>query len=198
MSRLMVLKFRRWLLWPALLVLTAVILNIGSLVFFSFYEKPVTKKADAVIVLGAAINSPVSYRRALEGLKLYNQGKGSVIVLSGGKVIDSDETEAHYMARAILATVEKVTPPLILEENSRNTHENIRNSKVLLPQAKTIIVVSDSFHLARAVFLAKSVGFEEVYWHATPRQSFKNEDELWYYTREFIALFAYLPKFILK
>ena len=47
-------------------------------------------------------------------------------------------------------------PEFGLDENSHNTFENLRNSKSKLPNAKSVIIVTDKFHLARSVIMAKS------------------------------------------
>ena len=48
------------------------------------------KKADAIIVMGAAINSPALYNRSIEALEIYELGFAPVIALSGGRISDKD------------------------------------------------------------------------------------------------------------
>lgn len=153
-------------------------------------------RADAVIILGAAINTPALYNRSLEGLRLFADGKTNVLVLSGGRISDKDLSEAEYMRKTILKNSAE-TPPLILEQESHSTYENIKNSKKLIPEAKSVVVVSDTYHLARGVLMAKAVGFEEVYWSAPDSASYYPAGELAYhYFRETVAIIAYIPKFI--
>ena len=73
--------------------------------------------------------------------------------------------------------------------------ENIKNSKSRLPKAKSVIIVTDKYHLARSVITAKALGFEDVYWSA-PETEYPANQLRYYYAREVIALMAYLPKFI--
>jgi len=154
------------------------------------------QKADAIIVLGAAINTPSLYNRTLDGLKLYNQGWAPVMVLTGGVDYPKSIPEAVYMEKVILQNASTV-PDLILEENANSTYQNIVNSKALIPQDKSIIIVSDSFHLARAVLMAKREGFDPVYW-SSPNPAYYSKRELaYYYMREVLAMIDYLPKFIL-
>jgi uncharacterized SAM-binding protein YcdF (DUF218 family) len=151
--------------------------------------------ADAAIVLGAAIGSPAAYNRALEAVELVEQGKTEVVVTAGGKIANKDQSEAAYMAKAIKAKSTK-SPQVILEEESHNTYENIYNAKAKIPDAKSAVIVSDEFHLARGVLLAKRAGFEEVYWASPPPDYYRKDELRWYYVREFIAMINYLPKFI--
>ncbi|MDQ3018413.1 MAG: YdcF family protein [bacterium] len=157
--------------------------------------RPEIKHADAVIVLGAAINTPALYNRTLEGLHLVEQGKADTMVLSGGKISEADISEAQYMEKVIKKNAQKKVS-YILEEESRNTLENIYNSKAKLGDKKSVIVVSDEFHLARAVLVAKRAGFEEVYWSSPKPEYYKGKELRFYYYREFIAMLSYIPKLI--
>jgi uncharacterized SAM-binding protein YcdF (DUF218 family) len=179
------------------LVLLFVILLIldGVFVYTIAHWRPEIKKADAIIVLGAAINTPALYNRTLEGLHLYEQGKADVMVLSGGKISETDISEAQYMERVIKKNTTK-TVPYILEEQSHSTYENITNSKKKLGETDSVIIVSDQFHLGRAMLLAKRAGFDNVYWSA-PWPTYYSDKELrFYYIREILAMINYLPKLI--
>lgn len=172
-----------------------VVLDIAAVVFFSWY-RPVIHKANAVVILGAAINTPALYNRSLEGLRLYNQGLAKVIVLSGGQDYSGAETEAQYMEQAIEANSQ--TPvPLILEEKSHSTYDNLKNTKDELGgKAGSLIIVSDGFHLARAILVAKRLGFGPLYW-SSPKPTYYNILDLaYYYGREVFAMLAYVPKFV--
>lgn len=171
-------------------------LSFGVVCFFSVYERPLTK-SDAVIILGAAINTPALNNRSLQGLKLFKEGKTDVLVLSGGRISDKDISEAGYMKKIILKNSTN-QPNLILEENSHTTFENIQNAKKLIPNAKSVTIVSDKYHLARAVLLAKRFGFSEVYWSAPDSGYYPREELYYHYFRETIALISYVPKLIFK
>lgn len=187
-------------------ILTSLAIAIGllvaadlALVWGIAHIRPEIKHADAVIVLGAAINTPALTNRTKEGLELYEQHKADVMVLSGGKIANEDISEAQFMEKVIKKNAkEKVD--YILEQDSHNTYENIKNSKAKLEQEgkphNSIIVVSDAFHLARGVLMAKRAGFDDVYWSA-PSSGYYHRPELrYYYFRELIAMINYLPKFI--
>ena len=88
---------------------------------------------------------------------------------------------------------------IILEQNSQSTFENIADSKKLIPSAKSVIIVSDTYHLARGVITAKLAGFSPVYWSA-PEVSgeYSSADLVFHYLREAAALIDYVPKFVLR
>ena len=169
-------------------------LSFAVVYFFSAYERPI-QKADAIIILGAAINTPALYNRSMEGLRLFKSDKSDVMILSGGRISDKYITEAGYMKKVIMQNNTGENPKMILEEDSHSTFENLKNSKNKVPEVKSIIIVSDRYHLARAVLLAKRLGFETVYWSA-PSSGYYPKKELYYhYLREVVAMIAYLPKF---
>ncbi len=165
------------------------------LVFGMAHYRRDIPSTDAVIVLGAAINTPALYNRTLEGLHLYQVGKADQMVLSGGKISETDISEAQYMEKVLHASADPV-PQYIIEDQSHNTYENIHYSKQKLAGKTDIIIVSDQFHLARAVLIAKREGFKHIYWSA-PRPDYYTSKELrFYYFRELAAMFSYLPRFI--
>lgn len=171
----------------------------ASSIWIVAHHRPEIKNADAAIILGAAINTPALSNRTKEGLQLFEEGKVKLLVLSGGKIADADISEAEYMEKVINKNASEPVE-YILEENSHSTYDNIKNSKALLEQqgkdVKSVVIVSDSFHLARGVLLAKRAGFEDVYW-AGPNSGYYSRKELrYYYFREFVAMINYIPKFI--
>ena len=152
------------------------------------------KKSDAIIVLGAAINSPALYNRSMEALRLYEEGNAPLIVLSGGRISEKDISEATYMQRSLQSKA-AVPLNLILEEDSHTTFENIRNSKARLKDADSVIIVTDKFHLARTWITAKAAGFKNVSWSA-PDTNYPRRELVYHYFREFVAIIAYVPKLV--
>jgi len=178
-----------------IVILIIVLADVGLVMSFA-NTRPELKQADAAIVLGAAIGSPAAYNRALEAVVLIDSGKIDTVVVTGGKIADRDQSEAEYMAKVIRAQVASQQPTIILESESRSTYENIKNAKAKIPESESVVIVSDEFHLARGVMLAKRAGFETVYWTA-PEPTYYQKGELtWYYLREFAAMISYIPHFI--
>ncbi len=156
---------------------------------------PAAKPADAVVVLGAAPNSPAIRNRATQGRGVYNEGYAKVIVLTGGNTSSKDESEAMNMARFLQARFGQ-SLPLVLEERSTNTYENLRNAHALVPNADSIVVVSDTYHVPRAFLTAKSLGFADVYWSSPDSSYYRPAELAWYYLREMVALVSYIPKWL--
>ncbi len=156
---------------------------------------PTDYPADAIIVLGAAPNSPAIRNRASKGLELYYAGQAQQLILTGGNTSSRDESEAMNMNR-FLARIETTAVRTTLEERSTNTFENLQNSRTLVPEAKRIIIVSDTYHLPRAFLIAKRLGYVDVYWESPNSNYYRPSELVWYYGREMAAILAYIPKFV--
>ena len=117
-------------------------------------------------MLGAAINTQEIYYRSLEGLKLYQEGDAPVIVLSGGQDFPRAQTEAAFMQKIIKAN-SATSVPLILENQSHSTYDNMKNTEAIIGPDKSVIIVSDGYHLARGVLMAEREGLKVwFYWDA--------------------------------
>lgn len=147
-------------------IASSVILSIiiGAL-FYSIYhvdyelENGKLQKADAAIILGAAVweggrPSPSMYARVKEGLKLYEKGKVQKLIVSGG-LGRYAPTEAEVMAQVAISMGVNQTD-LILEKKATTTEENLLYSKFLGDELgfENYILVSDAFHLKRALLIA--------------------------------------------
>lgn len=184
------------------LISVVVILIANFIVIVSIAQtRPKFEQADVAIILGAAINTPALTNRTIEGIRLAEAGRVDLLVLSGGKISDSDISEAEFMQKVIKRFSDGVEINYILEEESGTTYENIRNSKALLQERgieanASVVIVSDEYHLARGVLLAKRAGFDKVYWTAPEPSYYSRENLRFYYFREFMAMLNYIPKFI--
>jgi uncharacterized SAM-binding protein YcdF (DUF218 family) len=153
--------------------------------------------ADAIVVLGAAQwngrPSPVLQARLDRALALYQQGYAPLLVLTGGSLPGDAYSEAsagrdYALARGVPAEA------ILLEEKSRTTVENLRGAWELLAprQARSILLVSDPFHMGRALVIARGVGFTP---HPAPtRDSLIAQqplEEAGYVVREALALVSY-------
>ncbi len=185
---------RRTIKYGILVLVIIAIADFFVVFFMAHYRRPIPK-VDAVIVLGAAINTPSLYNRTLEGLHIYEKGEADEMVLSGGKISPTDISEAEYMQKVIRYN-SQVVPPTILEDQSHTTYENLKNSRTKLGEKRDIVVVSDQFHLARAVLTAKRLGFRHVYWSAPEPTYYRNNELRYYYFREVVGVISYIPKFI--
>ncbi len=185
----------KWAVITGIIILALDISIIGA---FSFIRLPVTH-VDAVMILGAKVGTPALTERTLLGLKYYQEGKTDTIVLSGGRGSGESISEAQAMQEVLehrIARIGSASPTVILESKSINTFQNIHNSNALIPNAKSVVIVTDIFHLARSVALAKRDGFREVYWDAPIPSYYPPWDLAYYYLREMVGMLVYVPKFI--
>ncbi|WP_175552402.1 YdcF family protein [Seinonella peptonophila] len=146
-------------------LLTIILILLLSLYFYLYYltsqfdeVNPSSESREAGIILGAALwdgeLSPALKERCDLGLSLYRSGLVKYLVLSGG--LGNDQ---HTEAKAMFEYLQKQGLPknrLILEDNSRNTWENLRNTKQLLQQyhLKKVTIITHDYHLYRALRIA--------------------------------------------
>lgn len=126
------------------------------------YSLPLTskpKKSDAILILGCRLRgekpSVFLTERTKQGANLFKKGYGEYIIVSGGKGINEEISEAEGMRR-ILINEGVDEHKIILEDNSKNTAENLQfSSKIIREKGfKDVIIVSNDFHLKRVSILA--------------------------------------------
>lgn len=193
---LRVTRLAIWLAWLCAIVFSLTLLAI----ILVANTRPTVTRADAVLVLGAKVGTPALTERTLKGLTYYNEGKTKTIVLSGGQGPGEPVSEAEAMKLVVsdASTKTEAAPTVMLEQESTSTVENIYHAKSLVPDAQSIVLVSDEYHLARAVLIAKNAGFREVSWDAPEPGYYPTRDLIYYYLREVVAVLAYLPQLILR
>lgn len=158
----------------------------------------VPKKADYLIVLGARVKGTVPslafasrINAAAEYLKI---NKKTLVIASGGQGSGEDISEAESIKRELVKQGISETR-ITLEAQSTDTYENINFSKRFIPEdAKLGLVVTNNFHIYRAVSIARDYGLEV---HGLPANTpwmavIKS------YTREYLAITKfYLKKYVL-
>ncbi len=153
--------------------------------------------ADAIVVLGAAQwngrPSPVLQARLDRAIDLYRQGYAPLLVLTGGSIAGDPFSEASVSRD--YARVRGIPEEAILvEEESRSTVENLQGAWQLLSphRAYSILLVSDPFHMARALVIARDLGFQA---HPAPAHESPITrhplEETFYIMREAGALLMY-------
>jgi uncharacterized SAM-binding protein YcdF (DUF218 family) len=150
----------KFILAPALLLVGLVSVRI-----YTYGNNVVEVKADAAIVLGAAVwgneVSPVFRERINHAIYLYRTGKVRKIIFTGGQGNRDELTEA---AEARQFAIKNGIPEkdILIEERSHTTYENLINAKKLADAngLKRVLIVSDPIHLKRAVAMASDVGLE--------------------------------------
>ena len=124
-------------------------------------------KVDAIVVLGAAQYdgrpSAIYAARLEHAVDLYRRGVAPLIVFTGGNEPGDRFTEGGSGMRW---AVEHGVPETatLAEESSRTTYENLSGAKRVLDehlkvQHPRVVVVSDPFHMFRAMKQASDLGF---------------------------------------
>jgi uncharacterized SAM-binding protein YcdF (DUF218 family) len=112
-------------------------------------------------------------------LWLYRAGRVRTIIISGGSgaVLTTHGTEAGGL-RTLLRLAGVPSSAILLDERSRNTHENALFTKELLaknPSIKSLVLVTSAFHERRALGCFAKVGL-----HPQPFPAdFRSTDRSW-------------------
>jgi len=121
---------------------------------------------DYVIVLGAGIRGttptrPLRYR-IQTAYDYMMKNPDTILIASGGKGWDEQISEAECI-RNVLVEMGLDENRILLEDKSKDTEENIRNSyELIVDKESQVGVVTNSFHIWRAVEIAKSQGHENI------------------------------------
>lgn len=157
-----------------LLMLAVFLLTEGCII--SGFSKNTDKELDYIVVLGAQLKTTgpsrvLQYRldTAYEYLTAHPDTKA---IVSGGQGSNEPASEAQGMYDYL---VKRGIEPgrIVLEDKSVNTEQNIRFSKEFLQaDADKVGIVSNNFHVFRAVKLAKAAGYRNVVGIAAPATAF--------------------------
>lgn len=147
------------------------VIAIGILAFlcgtivgkFSEKGKP---DLDYIIVLGAQVRkdgpSVVLKYRLDAAIDYLNKNPDTVCIVSGGQGVNEPFSEADGMADYLIKNGIGESR-IILEDKSQNTVQNIQNSKAFLEDVNhSVGIVTNNFHMFRALRIAKVQGLEEV------------------------------------
>ena len=141
---------------------------VGFIAIYGQYDN-VSYDEDVLIVLGAGVRGdkvtlPLKLRLD-KAVEYHNKNPEALIVVSGGQGLQETVTEASAMEKYLVEA--GVNPNVIVkEEKAASTNENMRFSKDLLDrhfdaEYKTS-VVTNNFHIYRAVSIAESEGLGQV------------------------------------
>ncbi|MFQ7337065.1 MAG: YdcF family protein [Roseburia faecis] len=117
---------------------------------------------DYIIVLGAQVRkddpSPVLKYRLDKAVEYLNENPDTVCIVSGGQGSNEPWSEAEGMAR-YLQEKGIDTARILTEDQSQTTGQNITNSKKLMKEGASVGIVTNNFHVFRALQIAKSTDF---------------------------------------
>ena len=161
-----------------------VILIILIILGINLYVKNSTKKQivdnndysnlndiDCIIVLGAGIwgdkPSPMLEDRLLQAIELYKNNVSSKIIMSG----DHGKQEYDEVNTMKDFAIEKGVPSenVFMDHAGFSSYESIYRAKEIFG-AKKIVIVTQKYHLYRALYIANKLGIEAYGVGADPRQ----------------------------
>jgi SanA protein len=170
-------KFFRWRNFLILSVFGIVFVLLINFIILNSAEKFIFSKitklpqADAVLVLGALVYSngnlsTILQDRAEVALKIYQSGKVKNILASG----DNGRVEYNEVKALKNFFLKSGVPEsdIFLDHAGFDTYDSIFRAKEIF-QAQSIIIVTQKFHLPRAVWIARRLGVEAIGFPADQR-----------------------------
>ena len=168
-------RLAKWLLVPsAAMLMLIMIYPVGDWVIAPLedrFERPVKlpDHIDGIIILGGAEDILRSWSRGtaeinqggerfLQTAKLSKQFPNAPVIFTGssGNFNLDDNGKKRFLSEYILVHMGIPIERIIIEEFSRNTHENFVFTKPLLPNAKgEYLLVTSAFHMSRSVGIAR-------------------------------------------
>lgn len=140
---------------------------VAQAMIISGFSAKGPKDLDYILVLGAQLkeNGPsyVLQLRLDEAYDYLMENEDTKVIVSGGQGGNEPDTEAQGMYDYL---VKKGIAPerILMEDQSGDTSENIRFSSLLMnPETDSVGIVTNNFHVFRAVHLAKAAGYKKVF-----------------------------------
>jgi|SRR5579872_678627 len=159
--------------------------------------------ADAALILGAKVNlnnspSDPLYNRTITAIALYQARKVDYIITTGG--IGLGPTAESTISQKIAKQKGVPANKVLGEDESHTTFQNVEDIQTVAAKYKiqSLVIVTDRFHVARGVLVAKHFGFGPVYWDFPDDSYYPKSLLMWNYAREAAALLYYLPKIVLN
>ena len=143
-------------------------------------------KLDYVVVLGAGLIgdkvTPLLASRIEKGIAIYQKHPGSKLIMSGGQGPDELMAEGQAMANYAL---EQGIPAedIVIENQSTNTEENLKFSYALMKPGSRFALVTNYYHVFRALLLAQQLKIKCIGYGAKTRFYFS----LNAFIREFVG-----------
>ena len=157
---------------------------------------------DCIIVLGAGIRgdkpSHMLEDRLLEAIKLYNNKVSPKIIMSGdhGR---QDYDEVNIMKNF---AIEKGVPSedIFMNHAGFSTYESIYRAKEVF-EAKKVVIVTQKYHLYRALYIANQLGIEAYGVNSDPRryvgETYREFREILARNKDFFScIFKPKPKYL--
>ncbi len=163
-GRSLPLKTFGWILRGTVIVAAAAVLTIGTRIIAGGMDKD-AQKADHVLVLGMALENGhptkdlcLRVKTAAEYTEAFPE---SVLILTGGNIDEQGRSEALVM-RDLFMEFGVAPERMILEDKARDTRANFKNTAKLIDPSQPTAIVTNGYHMQRAVRIAESAGFSDL------------------------------------
>ena len=192
-----------------LIIFTVIVLLVNRYVKISTQAQILTENdyteienVDCIIVLGAGIwgdkPSPILEDRLLEAIRLYNNKVSPKIIMSG------DHGRKEYDEVNIMKkfAIEKGIPSedIFMDHAGFSTYESIYRAKEVF-EAKKVVIVTQKYHLYRALYIANQLGIEAYGVNSDPRryvgETYRELREILARNKDFFScIFKLKPKYL--
>ena len=140
-------------------------LVVEGLIISQFNASPAAG-ADVCLILGAQMKesgpSDVLQRRLDKALDYLRENPDTIVVVSGGQGSNEPVSEAQGM-RDYLAARGIAGERILMEDESASTKENLEYSAKLIDKSEnSVVIVTNNFHVFRAVSIARKQGYDNV------------------------------------
>ncbi len=167
-------------------------LSIGTLlllyivILFSLFINQLRVATDEITYADAIVVLTGGAGRVEEGLRLFREGRGGYLILSG--VEETSTLDTIFPGRDIKTTVD--TSRIILDIESRRTLDNAFNVKKIVEDKgfKSLVLVTSNYHMKRAFTLFSTAihGDVRLYRHPVSGPNFKDEE--WWQSQKSLKL----------
>ena len=157
---------------------------------------------DCILILGAGVwgnkPSPMLEDRLKEAISLYNQNISSKIIMSGdhGK---EDYDEVNIMKEYAIKQGVR-SEDIFMDHAGFSTYESMYRAKDVF-EANKVVIVTQKYHLYRALYIAKQLGIEAYGVNSDPRKyvgaTYREAREIIARDKDFIkCIFKPQPKYL--
>ncbi len=159
--------------WTTVWLVAGLIVLVEAMVVIHMFSRTDAYDLDYLIVLGTYVEDDqpsTSLKQRLDTAMEYMEVNEDIIVIvSGGKGTEEQLSEAYVMATYLMNNGVD-SERILMEDKATSTRENLIFSFEMIPEDASVGVVTNSFHVYRAMALAKKLDLDNVKGIAAPSQ----------------------------
>ena len=161
-----------------IVVVTFIIVGINYYIVFNTKNNIISEEkalelqnVDCILVLGAGIwnnrPSPMLEDRLLQGIALYNKNASNKMIVSGDH--GKEEYDEVNVMKQFAMEKGVNSKDIFMDHAGFSTYDSVYRAKEIF-QAKKIVIVTQKYHLYRALYIAKKLGLEAYGVASDPRK----------------------------